>query len=276
MKHRLLHIIPLLLSVVLLAACLSESEGPTGLHRGSFVLSLSADSLSVEVTTRAARQLTDQEAADYCVTLTHGDETLWEQKVYSQITEADRTQPVGTGYKVSAENCTAAEAETDNSGWGRKRIWGESEPFEIKVSATPTLVTVPCQMVNAGLCVVFDASFTSRFPEYAVTTGDLRALKFDAARGAVFDSQNRLQQGTIAYYNIGESGNRDIPLVISASAGWDGTVRLTRTLTLQAGRTYRVKVRLGEPEPETGNIAGITITYDDVFTPAGDVEILLE
>lgn len=254
------------LLTLLFTACLSESEGPQPIQMGRFALAFTADGLDVEVITRSPRELTAAEAADYRVTLTQGAETLWQSKKFSEISEADRTQVRGDGYCVSAENCTAAEAESANDGWGQKRYIGQSPLFSIVANEIQN-VQVPCQMTNAGLCVVFDESFTNRFSDYAVTTDDMRALKFDANSA----------DGTIAYYNIiDESDKRDLPLLITASAGWDGTVRLSRTIPLQRGKTLRLRVRFGEPEPETGSIGTILITYDDAFTPVGEVEILLE
>jgi hypothetical protein len=116
-------------------------------------------------------------------------------------------------------------------------------------------------MQNAGLGVVFDESFTSFFSEYAVTTDDSRALKF-----------NVTNDGIIAYYNTDETGVRTVDVIISASAGWDGTVRLQRTLTLEKGKTMRLRVRKGAPQE--GNI-GLSINTSD-FDEQGDEEVVLE
>lgn len=261
MRYRLLHIIPLL-AALLLAACTAETELPTT-ARGTFDFGLATDGLSAEIVTRAAHQLTDDEAAGFYVTLTQDEEIVWSHKAYNTITPADRTQPLGAGYVVMAEDITAEEAESNNSGWGARRYAGYSESFAIKSDETKH-VTVPCKMANAGLCVVFDKSFTDYFTEYAVTTDDLRSLKFNAANAAT----------TIAYYNTdAATDTHTLPVIISASAGWDGTARLTRTLTLQTGKITRLNVKLNAEDP-TGQI-GITITINDYFEPK-ETEILLE
>ena len=264
------HIIPFI-AACLLAAC-SSDEVSSNFGLGEFSFALAQDNLVEEVQTRAARELTAAEAADYSITLTDADGTLWTRQ-YSEITEADRTQPLGDGYLLSAEDCTVEEAETLNDGWGCKRIAGTSDFFSIVQDQT-TPVTINCGMANAGLCVVFDKSFTDFFSEYAVTTDDTRGLKFNATNGAEFDTQNHLTSGTIAYYNVEADGTHDVAVIISASAGWDGTVRLNRTLTLQRGKVSSLRVRLNGSEPEEGNI-GLSITTAS-FEELNPEEIVLE
>ena len=55
-----------------------------------------------------------------------------------------------------------------------------------------------------------------------------------------------------------------IAVLISASAGWDGTVHLTRNLTLQRGKITRLRVRLTGGEPLEGNIS-LSVSYDETF-----------
>ncbi len=279
------------LCAILLTACIGEQPSPSA-GRGTFAFELATDSLTADIVTRAPRQLTDAEAAAYRVTLHSATETIWENIPFADITLADRTQPLGTGYVVSAENISAADAESLNSGWGARRYAGSSAPFAITEGQT-THVTVPCTMANAGLCVTFDDSFTSYFTEYAVTTADTRALKFNADNA--FPANTTLPSLTgegsgvgpaVAYYNtslpsLGEGSGvgqltADVALTITASAGWDGTVRLTRTLTLQAGKITRLEVKLNAPQPSTGNISLMAITYDDHFTEGSTEEITLE
>lgn len=272
MKSRVLHIITIL-AAVLFTGCLSEMDIPAGTQRGSFAIALTADSLMVEVETRAPRDLTDSEAASFLVTLSRNDEPVWERKTFSSITQEDRKQSIGEGYVVSAENVTADEAESSNSGWGCRRYAGASETFSI-VSGQITYVTVPCAMANAGLCVTFDHSFTSYFSDYAVTTDDARNLKFNGSNAAQFDAENHLTAGTIAYYNTDANRQHTVDIIISASAGWEGTANLTRTLTLRAGKITRLNVKLNSTEPTEGNIM-LSITYEDFEEIAGE-EIVLD
>lgn len=257
MKLKIQYIL-LMMAAAVMAACSGDVE-MTGVQQGRFTLGLSTDGMNVEVETRVAHELTASEAADYNVTLVQGGDTMWTKR-FAEITEPDRTQPLAEGYVVSAENCTKEDAEASNAGWGQRRFAGESEPFDI-VSGITTPVVVNCSMQNAGLGVVFDESFTSFFSEYAVTTDDSRALKFNATN-----------DGIIAYYNTDETGVRTVDVIISASAGWDGTARLQRTLTLEKGKTMRLRVRKGAPQE--GNI-GLSINTSD-FDEQGDEEVVLE
>ena len=259
------------MAVCILTACSSDIADPKS-RLGEFSFALASEGLVEEVQTRATHELSAEEAADYSITLTDADGTLWTRQ-YSEITLADRTQPLGDSYMLSAEDCTAEEAETLNEGWGCKRIAGTSDSFSIVKDQT-TSVTINCGMANAGLCVIFDKSFTDYFSEYAVTTDDTRGLKFNATNGAEFDAQNHLTRGTIAYYNVDANGTHDVNVIISASAGWDGRVRLNRTLTLQRGKVSSLRVRLNGSEPEEGNI-GLSITTAS-FEELNPEEIVLE
>ena len=273
MRNRLLHIIPLL-AALLLTACIGETDAPQG-GQGTFSLDLVTEGLNVEIETRAARQLTADEAKAFKITLNDAEETIWERKAFTDITLADRTQRLGEGYVVMAENITPEEAESNNKGWGARRFAGSSEPFAI-VSNKTTLVTIPCAMVNAGLCVVFDKSFTDFFTDYAVTTDDQRSLKFNYSNAFSMNTSTGTHSGAIAYYNTDASTDTyELPLLITASAGWEGTVRLNRVLTLKAGKITQLKVKYNSPEPTEGNIT-LSISYDDEFTEGTNTEIFLE
>ena len=262
MTHTFRHI-TLFMPLLLLASCVSEVDWPRDKvtsGEGSFSLSLSAGGLNAEVETRADgdkwRKLTDVEASGYQVTLRHEGETLWGPKAFSEITDGDRTQLTGTGYVVSGGNCTAGEAE---DGWGQPHYSGQSEPFEVKNGET-TQVEVKCRMQNAGFCVVFDQTFTDRFPTtYAVTTNDARSLRFDNGNAAVFEN-NTLQSGAIAYYNMEADGKHTVPLIVTGANEWD-RVRLEKDIIMEPGKIYRLLVRVGM---DNGKI-GLSITYDSEF-----------
>lgn len=267
MKYSIRHIITLL-AAVLCSACVHEQDMPVAPLQGTFSLGLSTD-LAVEVETRAAVQLTSDEAADYLVTLWDNGMAVWTQKRFADVTPADCTQPLNGEYTVTAENLTEADAERTNAGWGSRRYAGTSEAFTLVANQT-THVAVPCSMTNAGLTVVFEKSFTDFFTDYAVTTDDRRALKFsseDAPSDGVYPT---------AFYNIPDGGaSLSLDVIITAAAGWDGTTRLTRTLTLQPGRIIRLHIYKGIPEPVTGTM-GVFITYDETFDEGTTEEVELE
>lgn len=249
--------------VLLLVSCVSEFDLPKAAdEQGMFALSLTATGLKTEVETRADdeswQKLTSTEAASYLITLTKDSKTLWGPKVFSSITQTDCTQPVGTGYVVSAESCTATEAET---GWGKRRYYGKSS-FSITKNET-TEVCINCHIANAGISVQFDESFTSFFTlGYSVTTDDSRGLRFDGETPAE----------RVAYYNVPEGSTRSVRLLVNASAGWDGILHLEHDLVMQPGRTYCLHVRKGAVE--TGTM-GVTITTED-FVEGESEEVIVE
>lgn len=260
------HIIPCLLAL-LLVSCVSELDLPQNTEgQGMFALSLSASGLKTEVETRADedswQELTSTEAASYLITLIKDSKTLWGPKVFSSINQTDCTQPVGQGYVVSAENCTTAEAESANNGWGQRRYYGKSSSFSITKDET-TDVRINCHIANAGLSVQFDESFTTYFTlGYSVTTDDSRGLRFD----------ENTTDNDVAYYNIPEESTRTVHLLVNASAGWDGILHLEHDLVMQPGRIYRLQVRKGTVE--TGTM-GVTITTED-FVEGESEEVIVE
>lgn len=244
--------------MLLMVSCVSEIDLPQNTEgQGMFALSLAAAGQGNNVETRADdeswQKLTPTEAASYKITLIKDSETIWGPKLLSSVTTSDCTQPVGTGYSVSAESCTATEAESANGGWGQRRYYGKSSSFSITKNDT-TKVRVNCHIANAGLCVLFDESFTSYFTlGYSVTTDDGRALRFDETTA-----------DNVAYYNIPDGATHTVHLFINASAGWDGILNIEKNLTLKAGTITRLNVKLNTEDP-TGNV-GITITIDTEFS----------
>lgn len=260
------HIIPCFLAL-LLVSCVSEFDLPkVADEQGMFALSLTAAGQGNNGETRADdeswQELTSTEAASYLITLTKDSKTLWGPKVFSSITQTDCTQPVGAGYAISAESCTATEAESANKGWGQRRYYGKSSSFSITKNDI-TKVRVNCHIANAGLCVLFDESFTSYFTlGYSVTTDDGRALRFDETTA-----------DNVAYYNIPDGATQHtVRLLVNASAGWDGILHMERDLVMQPGRIYRLQVRKGAVE--TGTM-GVTITTED-FMEGESEEVIVE
>ena len=63
--------------------------------------------------------------------------------------------PMNSSYTVSAENCTAAEAESGNEGNGQIRVFGSQE---VTISSLSNNVSFTCTVQNARVEVVFDPS----------------------------------------------------------------------------------------------------------------------
>ena len=227
----------ILSSVVMLSlaimhtACSNEVPNPTP-DQGNFSLLLTAADIQTEVQTRASIQGVDVNS--FYVSLAEAEGApIMEGRQYGTISFADCVLPVATGYKLWVESCTESEATALNNGFGAYRFYGEAV-FDVQ-SGKNTPVAVNCTMVNAGLQVVLDKSFTDKFPVHAVTTQDSRSL--------VFSSNN---PDAVAYYNM-QADVLPISLRITGSSGgWDDRLNVIRSVTLQKGKVIVVKLTYNE------------------------------
>ena len=209
--------------------CDAVPTEPTTTGNGTFALSVNADDIQTEVTTRGT-----VDVSPFKVNLKDKNGvSLIEGKAYGQLSDADRTLPASTGYQISVESCTQAEATTANEGWGAMRFTG-SASFDI-ISDQSIPVEINCSMENAGLKVAFDNSFTTKFPIYAATTADNRSL--------VFKGSN---PNAIAFFDV-EGENPSISLKLTGSAGgWEDRIDQIKTVGLTKGK-----------------ITTLTVVYDD-------------
>jgi hypothetical protein len=86
-------------------------------------------------------------------------------------------------------------------------------------------------MVNAGLQVVLDKSFTDKFPVHAVTTQDSRSLVFSSAN-----------PDAIAYYNMQADVLPMSLRITGSSGGWDDRLDVTRQVELQRGKIIKMYI----------------------------------
>jgi hypothetical protein len=223
----------ILSSVVMLSlaimhtACSNEVPNPTP-GQGNFSLLLTAADIQTEVQTRASIQGVDVNS--FYVSLAEAEgTTLMVGRQYGTISFADCVLPTATGYRLWVESCTEAEATTLNNGFGAYRFFGDAV-FDVQTDKS-TPVTVNCTMVNAGLQVVLDKSFTDKFPVHAVTTQDSRSL--------VFSSNN---PDAIAYYNMQTDVLPMSLRITGSSGGWDDRLDVTRQVELQKGKIIKMHI----------------------------------
>ena len=216
-----------LLSLVLTpTACTSEVPNPST-QQGEFSISLTAADIHTELQTRTS--ISGVDINNFYVSLNDAEGiSFMENKQFATITGANCILPAATGYELLVESCTESEATTLNNGFGAYRFVG-SATFDI-VAGEITPVAVNCVLQNAGLQIEFDESFTAKFPIYAVTTQDTRAL--------VFNSDN---QGIAAYYDVPDE------LVLSlritgSSGGWDDRLDIIREVELNKGKITKILV----------------------------------
>ncbi len=265
MRTKIQYII-LLAVTVLLAGCNNEQDPfNVSSNKGSFALNLNNGEIVVNTETRGEpRTLSASEAADYNIMVYQNSIEFWKQKQkYKNLSEYNMLS-VGSGYAVSAESCTEADAE---EGFGCPRYAGRSESFQIEANKN-TSVTVTCTPTNGGLCVVFDESFTKVFGSYSVTTTDDRKLRFDATNGATFTKvdgkDKRNKEAAVAYYNLNSLSEEEKTVELEILA--KGAKTITKEVLIKKGKITRFTVK-GEDYGQgtnTGTI-DIVIGYDDDY-----------
>lgn len=187
---------------------------------------------------------TDNEI-DYLVSIKKGENLIMSPIRYSQIKGAIPLS-AGEDYTLLAESCTKTEAESQPSIYGQPRYAG-NKAFGIVANKSET-ITVNCSMANAAFCIVKDPSFY--YPEFTVTaTLNGRSLTFT-------------DEELMGYFNVGEDGTAVLSYRVEAtdSEGRPGTG--SGTIQLRARTLSRLHLKASS----LGYI-GISVTYDDTFTP---------
>ena len=187
---------------------------------------------------------TDSEI-DYLVSIKKGDNLIMSPIRYSQIQSAIPLS-AGGGYTLLAESCTKTEAESQPSIYGQPRYAG-NKAFDIVANASKT-ITVNCSMANAAFCIVKDPSFY--YPEFTVTaTLNGRKLTFT-------------DEEQMGYFNVGENGTAVLSYHVTATDSEGRPGSGSGTIELKARTLSRLHLKASS----LGYI-GISVTYDDTFTP---------
>ena len=242
--------------IYLLGSC--SSEIPTheqGRGEGRFLLSIITAEVSTGDITRATVFNFDTDTFKVSVTDAKGLELI-SKKENGQFTDADRTLPTANDYKIEVESCTESEAVAYNNAWGKERFYAQSL-FDIVTDETTTL-SLECTMANAGLAVIFDSSFDTKFPTHAVTTQDVRNLVFKSS-----------DESAVAYYNT------DQPTVVvsirltGSAGGWSDRIDMTRDVILTKGKITRLRVKYNDGNNTDGE-ANIFFETDTSMTETND------
>ncbi len=148
--------------MLLAGACESVHVEPA-VRCGELSVALSAEP-AVDVVSKAASE--DVVPEECVVSIFNADGTAAAEP-FGYTASAKKVLPFGT-YYVTAENCTVAESE---AGYGRKRVAGRSGDVTLSASQLWQTAAVACEVANARVSVVFDASTyavddetISRFP----------------------------------------------------------------------------------------------------------------
>ena len=237
MKRHILYTLYICVAALMLTSCVADiAPMPKGwLH----VAPPTKDSTTM---TR-----TDSEI-DYLVSIKKGENLIMSPIHYSQIKGAIPLS-AGEDYTLLAESCTKTEAESQPSIYGQPRYTGNAA-FDIVANASET-ITVNCSMANAAFCIVKDPSFY--YPKFTVTaTLNGRSLTFT----------NLTDKGQMGYFNVGENGTAVLSYKVEAidSEGRPGSG--SGRIELKARTLSRLHLKASS----LGYI-GISVTYDDTFTP---------
>lgn len=236
MKRHILYIL-FILTAVLATSCVADLEPqPKGwLH-------VSPPSRDTSALTRTTEEI------DYLVSIQKGANLIISPVRYSQLSGPIPLSE-GTGYKLIAESCTKTEAEKLPSIYGQPRYAG-SESFDIEANKSDT-VKVTCSMANAAFCIVKDESFY--YPYFTVTaTLNDRILTFT----------NETNEGRMGYFNVGEDGTAVLDYKVEATDSESRPGTGKGTIKLKARTLSRLHLKASS----LGYI-GISVTYDDTFTP---------
>lgn len=238
MNKQILYILSLM-GLLSFAACTSEDEPALSEGTGEIRFSV-VDTTAVEITTKASL---DFDVNKFKVSLSHGDDpaSTW---IYGDIAGTTITRSAGSGYLLTAESCTEAEAESANNGWGKARVYGE-ETFDIVANET-TDVTVSCGLANSSVEVEFSDYITSTFDEYSITIDpDGRNLTFD----------ERNHGFKTAYFNVDESQK----LMYAVTLPYFEKP-YTGTFTLDPSKSHKLSVK--KEGDDTGTTVTLSITVD--------------
>ena len=238
MNKQILYILSLM-GLLSFSACTNEDEPALSNETGEIRFSV-VDTTAVEITTKASL---DFDVNKFKVSLSHGDDpaSTW---IYGDIAGTTITRSAGSGYLLTAESCTEAEAESANNGWGKARVYGE-EMFDIVANETKN-VTVSCGLANSSVEVEFSDYITSTFNEYSITIDpDGRNLTFD----------ERNHGFKTAYFNVDESQK----LMYAVTLPYFEKPYIG-TLTLEPSKSHKLSVKkVGD---DTSTTVTLSITVD--------------
>lgn len=241
MNKQILYILSLM-GLLSFAACTSEDEPALSNETGEIRFSV-VDTTAVEITTKASLKF---DVDEFNVSLSRGDNPIFTARKYGDIAGTSITCSAGSGYLLTAESCTEAEAESANNGWGKARVYGE-ETFDIVANETKN-VTVSCGLANSSVEVEFSDYITSTFNEYSITIDpDGRNLTFN----------ERNHGFKTAYFNVGESG-RELEYAVTLPY-FENPYYSDEPLRLEPSKSYKLSVKIDGDDTSATVTLGITV-----------------
>ncbi len=197
-----------ILALVLATSCSVDIVDSS--RMGSISLSLSSDVEVVATSKADAGEYSDFLVDIYGTRYHDGSSYASQQYTYGNMPESV-TIPFGH-YRVSAQSCTEALAESANDGHGKVRYHGESSVVEV-LSYDPVPVAVACKMANGKTVMTFDQSFLDDFTDITVA--------FTVGERTVTLTSEQANAGTEVYFNLPAEG-ADLTFNIQATVA-EGT-----------------------------------------------------
>lgn len=244
----------------MMAACTSGKMDAPLLY-GEISVALASEQV-VDVLTKAAVPLPEDEAHDYEVFIHDSDGNELYKSAYDLFVP-QKLAVSEDPYTVSAENCTAVEAET---GRGRMRLWGKTEVTLSASDLTPE-VTVDCKVVNCLVTVEFDSSVAGRFTD----------LKVELTGGGRTSAETVLESDgkTDVWFNpSAQTRNTAVSYTITGVFDQTGaSVEMTGSRTLEARNHMKlvVKVNLDKGQISNDDLS-VTIDKDMVTVDPSEEE----
>ncbi len=219
-------------------------------------ISVSLGDPEIEVITKAEPEVIDPsspEAANYAVSILNSSGQEEYKAKYNEFI----TQKLALGeYKVTAEDCTEAEAESANDNKGKMRLYGETE-INLTAENLSQTATVNCEVANARVAVVFDESVSGRFTDLKVELSGSRTVTVAETEAGV-ETETWFKPQTLTYKISGNFTQLDKEVVITDSK------------VLAAKNNVKIVVKLNLSNGQLLPEITIDTTIDDVQEIPGE------
>lgn len=163
--------------------------------------------------------------------------------------------PYGT-YYVTAESCTTTEAETITEvSKGKMRLAGKSGNITLNAENWNASASVHCTVANSCVIAKYDASVNTYLTDWNVTV-------YTNATSTKYTSVSPLDitNGDTYWINVGTQ----ITYIFTAKFPLTSKdIKVEKTIDLDAAKKLELTFKV---ESDSGMLAGIAITVDDVLT----------
>ncbi len=194
-------------------------------------LSVALSGQEVEVVVKAAEA---NDLDNYTVKIFNNANEQQHSGLYSE--SASKVLPFGT-YYVTAENCTATEAEEGN---GCMRLWGRSADVTLSLESLFQTADVSCEVQNGKITVTFDEVAKTHIDDLKVT------LSNSTRTVTVAETDTN----TDTWFNAGADGSA-VNVSYSITGRYNGSdisFNSQTPLEIRAKSNYNIKVQIDQSE----------------------------